>query len=214
MLIGCFPLIFIILTNRLNKPGRERHPKLSQTEKRTMPFSDTYVDVPTGKCGCGCQLALSPFGVEVGSRHLLVRLRCEACTGLIPHYFDRYTGSYQDSPALEVFIKVPDFPCPTGCQFMPLISRIEAGVRFLRVHFKCGVCQSRFSRYFDVDARGYVLVPKPLDRRRAHDAFYDSRYLTGWGRLRGQRKYVEDIMVRYTAPSDWPIEQAPDPTPA
>lgn len=178
---------------------------LSQPEKRIMPFSDTYVEVPSRKCGCGCQLTLSPFDVEIGPRHLVVHLQCEACTGLFPHYFNRYTGSYEDSPALEAFMKLPGFPCSSGCQFMPRMIRIEAGVRFLRVHFKCGQCQSRFSRYFDVDAHGYVLVTKPLDRRRAQYVFFDSTHLTGWGRLRGQRKYLEDIMVRYTAPSDWPI---------
>jgi hypothetical protein len=87
--------------------------------------------------------------------------------------------------------------CASGCGINSQLTAVEAGFRFIRQGFQCSLCRTRYSRYFDILAAGYVLVPRPL----AHP-----QRLIQSGQYRGQVKCNLDDGpgFRYTTPSDWP----------
>lgn len=168
-----------------------------------MPFSDVYSDVTAPACESGCEKPLSLQGLKVGRHALRLQYGCLVCYRECLLVVNHHPGAEQDPVTLPdglLDLDLTYFPGSESCEWCPSIVKVEAGSRFLCLHFHCGVCAQRLQRYFDIEARGYVLMqaPKraPIDR---------CRQIPGWGSYRGQRRHTEDCCVFYTSPSDWQI---------
>lgn len=82
---------------------------------------------------------------------------------------------YEDADTAGLAIGI--WPCPCGTEWLPRITAVARGERFLRIQFSCEMCASRFSRIYDCDEEGYVKPPTwPTQIRsgRLLDFFRDS----------------------------------------
>jgi hypothetical protein len=202
---GCYsahyPKLKLLLLQRSGRGTLQTSPNPQPRAPSKMPFSDVFIAALPGACGPECQNEPSLSRLSVGFRGLQLRYYCDLCRRSTDRYFSLASGCFEEHPPDgEHFKRLRQFPCSSGCEYLPFLTVVEVGLRFLRLQFECGQCLQRFSRYFDIEADGYVLLPKPLGRLSNRP---------GWGLFRGQARYCEDSCVFYTEPSDWPATPSP-----
>lgn len=162
-----------------------------------MPFSDHYcaMVLPRCDCGCGGSAVLSELGAA--EQAVILPVRCSASGRRRLLKYDPVTLSYQTMVASAGTITtLGHYPCSGNCGFCAPLEHVDTGHRFLRLHYKCKLCRHIFGRFYSIEEKGYVLLPRPVRPAR-------NRQLEGWGKFRGQERIVEDGCVRFSNPSDY-----------
>jgi hypothetical protein len=176
-----------------------------------MPSSEPYVDVPQLSCEQNCEMLMGIIAIEIAAPVMVITWKCHECETTYKRLCvivagaclvlsgDNRLDDHQESSGYAVRL-IGGCGCGGDMEgnAQRTVVRVEASIRFLRIHFYCGTCRGTFSRFYDLTARGYVLVGGGhLDVRTAR------RRLPSWGQNRGQTEYRdEDGCMVWTAPSD------------